>query len=368
MCRKTWAEAVLGTGIITTAVLGTAIITLAAVMLLTSRSAWAHTQTLPRCSSLPTADDFFGDDETAAISATVVADDAMQEGTTPDLMTRPGTGDSGEGNRRYRYAKITVPQLAAGELRVFSTDGAPADAILCHDSSSSPRARYQTSYDTAHSREEQAARTARADAQTAQTAAQAAQDHTNMSTAEDNARQALRAAATDLDNAASALETAGQGTRGTAEEPGTGAANTAREAAQTARDAADADETAENDNPADEITALYGDLAQMDPASGSAAGALITAAEALEGAVAADHAGFMLRATVNSGDGEYLLVLVQSDPATAEENVVPTTGPTLVVRFHGALSATLAEDRTGERIRADGDAQFHNLTVTAQAC
>lgn len=314
----------------------------------------AHTQSLPGCSGLPDLDDFFTNAETAAITVTDNGDSA-QTSATPG--TKAGTGQSKEGNKRYRYAKIIVPQLAAGELRVFSTTGPPVDAVLC--SGSSRRAYYKTTYDSEHNREEGAARTARTGAESADAAADRAQavvDKTpspttsELSTAENNARSALRSAASALDTVARALETAGQGTRGTAADPGEGNANTARAAGQTARDAATHSVTAENDNPADEISALQ-----------TAADALETAAGQLEGAVSGDHANFMLRAKVNPGEGEYILVTVQSDPATAELNVLPTDGPTLAVQFHGALSNG---SRRGS-IPKGGDIVTRTIRVTA---
>ena len=335
-----------------------------AVVLLAGQQAQAHTQSLPSCSGLP-GGDFFGDDDTAGITVEANGSSATLTGTP---TTKPGTGQSGGGNKRYRYAKITVPQLAAGELRVFSTDGAPADAILC--SGSSRRAYYKTTYDPEHNREEGAARTARTAADRAAKAAidaRALADRTtnpNPGGAENNARSALRSAASSLDTVARALETAGEGTRGTADTPGTRAANTARAAAQTARNAATHSVTEENDEPTDEITALGTVDKAGDNGRGTgtgAAGDLITAAKALEDAVSDDHAGFMLRAKVNPGEGEYILVTVQSNPATAELNIIPATGPTLAVQFHGALSAG---SRKGD-IPKGGDVDTRIIRVTA---
>ena len=38
------------------------------------------------------------------------------------LVTKKGGGTSGRGDVRYHYAKITIPALAAGELRVFDAE------------------------------------------------------------------------------------------------------------------------------------------------------------------------------------------------------------------------------------------------------
>ena len=295
----------------------------------------------------------------------------------------PGTKESQEGNERYRYAKITVPPLAAGELRVFSTDGTPVvptDAVLCQGSS--VRASYKTTYNATHRREERAARTARDDAEdaddavmTALTEAQkeataAADARTDLTGTQltnalrsietrvrsdlSTAATRLRTAATNLETAARALETAGDGTRGTADAPGEGNAGIAQTNANTARmEATEADEarkdksttdapSADDDDPDDEIEALYktapiADDDNPDPNSAAAALAqaatdLRTAAEHLEAAATAEqaHDGFELRAEVKSSDRELILVTVQSAPETAVENQL-TAGPTLAL-------------------------------------
>ena len=83
-----------------------------------------NTASTPSCSSLPTADTFF-DSATIPISAT------SSSGTT---TAAEGTATANSGNIRYVYAKITIPALAAGELRVFDsrsgTDPVSA-AALC---------------------------------------------------------------------------------------------------------------------------------------------------------------------------------------------------------------------------------------------
>ena len=331
-----------------------------AIVLLASGTAGAHTQSLPTCSGLP-ADQFFSDNATAATN--------IANGTAiVTLVTAPGTGETGEGQERFRYAKITLPALSAGELRVFSTDGAPADAILCHGSSR--HAYYQTTYDAEHNREERAARTARTNEETTRQAAitlqqriaaidtttdQAAQTRVN-SAIEDSARTQLHRAAGRLDTAVTALRNAGLDTTATAG------------AAQAARNAADNDVTAENDNPADEITALYGTITIAQDGtvttaidSGSAAQALITAAETLEGKVEDDHSGFALRAKVSAGVTEFILVTVQSDPENAVLNRLPDEGPDLGVQFHGAISTA---SRTGD-IEESGDVGQHEIAVTA---
>ena len=329
---------------------------------LISAQAWAHTQALPsRCTSLP-ADQFFMDNATAET-------DIENDTVITNLATEPGTGEAGEGLERFRYAKITLPALSAGELRVFSINGAPADAMLCHGSTR--HAYYKTTYNTAHDREEGAARTARTDEGTIRneaialqrriaaidsTAEPATQTRTR-SRIEDDARRNLRSAASKLDTAVTALKRAGLDAMAT------------ETAAQNARDAANNEVTAENDDPVDEITALYGTITVNvngtieagGRSNTSAAAALITAAEALEDAVRDDHDGFALRATVSAGVTEFILVTVQSDPENAVLDQIPDSGPELAVQFHGAISTA---SRTGD-IEESGDVGQHEITVTA---
>ena len=100
---------------------------LAVWMLLAAQSVQAHSGgvSAPRCSGLP-ADDFFGDSETEALAT---------DNLGGKLSPKPGTGSTGEGNTNYRYAKITIPAIAAGELRVFdsrsSAGAAVSAATLC---------------------------------------------------------------------------------------------------------------------------------------------------------------------------------------------------------------------------------------------
>ena len=91
---------------------------LAVFLLLGSRPAWAHTQTFS-CPSLPTAEDFFSGEALKSITDTAI---------TPERGGGSGTPEN-DGDNKYRYAKITAPQLAAGELRIF---GAHSNAVLCH--------------------------------------------------------------------------------------------------------------------------------------------------------------------------------------------------------------------------------------------
>ena len=348
--------------------------------------AGAHTQTLPGCSGLPTAEDWFEDGETINITAA----DGGQTSTGKAPKQGEGTREK-KGNEKYRYAKVTVPQLAAGELRIFTANG-PADAVLCHGSTI--RARHKATYTAVHDREEKAAIAARKAAaiataavetarKTAAAAEMQADDATteNMATeekaAESKAREGLRTAANALNAAESALNAAAKALD-TAEL--TDAAATARTDAETANEAEakarmdridkDPDPNDANGNSEDEIVNLYNagaDDESTDPASDSAAEALVTAATNLETAakeledkVKGDHAGegFKLRANVKSGDVEFILVTVQPDPKTEP---TPPAAPTLAVQFHGAISS----DSPGGRITREGTSEVHELTVTA---
>ena len=93
-----------------------------------------HVQAHPRTTSLPTpscsglpGDAFFGADKTASITASTPA-------PTGTFETKRGGGTSGTGDIRYHYAKIMIPALTAGELRVFDP-GNLSNAVLCRDSS-----------------------------------------------------------------------------------------------------------------------------------------------------------------------------------------------------------------------------------------
>ena len=95
--------------------------------LLVAQHVQAHNLSNPSCSGLPTADNFFTNTETAPLS----------NGTATATATpKKGTGESGEGNKNYYYAKITAPALTAGELAVSDTTppsamGRSSDAECC---------------------------------------------------------------------------------------------------------------------------------------------------------------------------------------------------------------------------------------------
>ena len=100
----------------------------------------SSTVSAPSCSAskiLP-ADNFFTSTETLGITASITG--------KADLATKRGT--AGEGNENYRYAKITIPTIAAGELRIFDGRTTAATnvsaATLCKGSTQI--AKYSKSY------------------------------------------------------------------------------------------------------------------------------------------------------------------------------------------------------------------------------
>ncbi len=241
-------------------------------MLLAAQPVQAHTTALPTptCSGLP-ADDFFTAPSTIGTAGTA----------SPDLDTARGTGTTAR--ERLHYAKIMIPALAAGELRVHSTE-TPTDAVLCRGTST--RATSRTDYRAHNS------------ATSAATAATNAADRAALPGASvSSARSALRSAASALTTVANAL---------------TG---------QDATDATDAAGTARTF--ADDTTNT--DTSTFETPLDNAATALTNAANDL-------HAGFQIRATVRPGDEEYVLVVAVTDAATVD--------PALAVQFNGAIEST----------------------------
>ncbi len=164
----------------------------------------AHTLTNPSCSSLPKAE-FFMDQDRNAVSV------AALSSSTPEVVsttTKKGTGDTGEGNKNYYYAKITVPALTAGELDVSDAGDGPSEAILCGrqegNVSSLP------SYASAHARAESDAAAADKAAENADD--DAAKTNPSVSTLKGDLRtaaNALEEAADDLEDIAAALRKIG---------------------------------------------------------------------------------------------------------------------------------------------------------------
>ena len=316
----------------------------------------AHTPDSPTCSGLPTAENFFAG-ATATIAPGTLA---------PELTATQGTGSAAKGgNAKYRYAKIIVPQLAAGELRVFDNRtiaGVASDAVLCHGTST--RARYRTSHPSSHT----SAESARTSALTAQMKAMTAEDNTAIT--ESSARSALNSAASALRSAASALRSAATALRRADND----------DAADTADGIADdLYDTTANDDDYDDARFAAGydvnderdtttrregvdtndSITDEQTALGEAADALDTAASNLRIAAnllhdtEAESTLFQLRAEVRPGDQEYILVTTGQD--TADE-------PDLDVQFHGAIAATsLRRNRSFTR----GNQDTIPITITA---
>ena len=344
-------------------------------LMLAAQPVQAHTSSerlpTPSCSGLP-ATAFF--DVTALIT-----DDTALANTEAEAATKQGGSVTGRGDSKYRYARITVPALAAGELRVFdaNTEG-PSDAVLCRGSTQV--ARSITSY-SAHNNAHSAAAAATRAASAATTAhdkddatdsdgagtADVVPDRTSFSAvtaALSRVRSALSAARGALGTAAGALNTAAAANpdstdRGAIEVH----ANTARTAEQNALTAHNTAITGTIDTSTDPPTvtvtvgtgtnAVYPTGATNDQklpiavrALDNALTALTNARNALDdpnavtGDVAAHlstsgslaHEGFQLRASVSPGDEEYILVVAPQNPSA-------TTYP-FNAQFHGAIADT----------------------------
>ncbi len=355
MCRTTKTGEVLGAGIIM----------LAAVLLLTGGSARAHESTVrlssPTCKNLPSEAGFL-----AAIPITATA--LAPQGSA----TRRGGGVTGRGDDKFRYARITVPALAAGELRVFgvTTDGL-SDAVLCRGSGQ--LAKSITSY-TAHNTAHAAA--ARADdnddttatdaagrataAAAAATAASTAADDTSttpsLTTRLSRARSALNTARSALNTARSALNTAGRALQAA----NAAAANitTVTNAEQAALAAYNNPNTASpptSQEDETELDAVQAALGNVSTALTSAASVLTSARGFLITAADAFHTGFQIRAPVSPGDQEYIVVAASQDPAA---------DLAVNIQFHGAIdAATPAASITGA-LRAGGTPTY-TLLISA---
>ena len=321
---------------------------LAVWTLLAAQHVRAHTTNLtnPSCSGLP-ADTFLAAANTAGI-------DQSNAGTVLTATTpKQGTDLTDEGDRDFFYAKITVPPLTAGELRVFDTGAGPSDAVLCHGSS--PRVTSRATYRSHDQSSAVTSATNAADAAgEAQVAADAAADtaagvsgtDAELNSARSTASSALSTARSRLSSAASALDAAARALRNTAnaalttaaKDAAGAAARRAELAAQVAR-TAHADNTGtppSNPSAQQRLDAVVAALrAVADALSGSPGTAdapgpaeqeLDQAAMTLGEAAGIGHSSFKIRADVQPGDISYILV--------ASANAAPT----LAVAFHGAIS------------------------------
>ena len=353
---------------------------LVAWMLLITQHVQAHDRgvrlpSLPSCSTIP--DDTFFD-----------AQADITSGAATTLATKRGTGVSGNGDIRYHYAKITIPALAAGELRVFdSVETTPSDAALCRGSRQVTRS--VTSY-TAHDNAYTAAATARRAAETAdgheENADQAGTDDSGVDrtvlsdvrAALGRLRTALNTAANNLGTAKNALNAARRAlnvfpaanTEAGAALVAETAAATAQTAAATAYNTHTLPSTSLDDD--DELTAalaaLDGIVTALTGADGAAddlgvaADNLRTAATDLEGNTAAGshHTGFKLRSEVELGDEGYVVIVAPTN--TGNPPQASTTAMTLNITFHGVIGST--SDNIDGSLSA-GDQLSQALTITA---
>ncbi len=281
--------------------------------------AFAHTGEVdtPTCTTLPSAEDFFGEDTNSdtdnivALASTdlgAIALDNDGEAITPKQGDETATG---EGHSDFYYSKITLPTLTAGRLMVTGNPGGamrPVNAVLC---GTSPAVSSIAVYDAAHRGVDTAANTAEA----AQVAAQLAQGRAN--NADTLLRQSLSELRTDLQNAKSALT-----------------------AAVTALVDADEDavETRADTQKMEIDDVLDGGV--LDDEREAAATALGNAADELEAIVTAlraagdaNHAGVDLTADLKAdpeaGEHSYIVVVAIEETATIG---------TLTVRFEGIMT------------------------------
>ena len=356
-------------------------------------------RTIPDDTTVGPSDAFFGSAQEKAITSTTA--------THSDLMTKRGVGTSPPGQRRgdqrFHYAKITIPTLAAGELRVFDPTDAggrsattPSDAILCRKGSQIASSR--KTYTGAHRSAESAASTAQdraGDARDASTvpdtptavdalnARHAANDPPTTPTQDESTAAQATDANTDvnavrsaLSRARSALIAVENALRAAARDAFTQAnRNTLTAGADAAETAADelTDELDLNETPNlttsstvipdDKDTAV--DAAQSvlagtngDDALDLAAGVLLTWAQE-------EHSGFKIRATVSPGDEEYVVVVALPNTATSPDpHIAAETALTLNVQFQGAIDTTGTADLTG-RLQSDTPLQYSIATTAA---
>ena len=351
---------------------------LAVWMLIAAQPGVAHERgtRLPSlsCSGIP--EDAFFDDEENIVSGS-------PSGT---VETKRGEGVPGRGSRTYHYAKITLPELTAGELRVFDGETTPiSDAVLCRGSS--PVVSSRMSY-SAHD----SALSAAAAATTAYEAATAAAgyhlnpdgddltsdaidltDVANLSAA----RSALSRARSALNTARSALSTARTALN---RYPGTttaaSAALDAEAAALTAYNnstppSTSLENTAELTAVREALTGADGAVPGLTAAATALAGATGDtdddgygdggAAAALFAAAGREHTGFEIRTAIAPGDNDYVVVVALENTGTPPS--APTATQTLNVAFHGAIATTATTSIDGSL--SANDQHSYDLTITA---
>lgn len=304
-------------------------------LMLTAGVGWAHTGgeplPMPTCSGLP---------ETIAspvalVAANVATYDNPTAGTQTtrlDLTTTAGDSETDNaGDSAFRYGRITVPALTAGELMVTidATSGTggsavtlPTNAILCQRDSTQVLATGSTSYAGSHADADAAGAAARTAATEAARTARLLED--------DADRATVSEVSTAVRDAIDAL--------------------VAAERALTALDEVEGQSVAQSnfDAISDEITDLraLGTISAANAYEAGTATALDEAAAALrsnaathlEAAFEDSHQGVDMTAYIDSGVEEYIVVLATDH----------TDLPDVEVRFKGLMG-------TGEVARLIGD-------------
>ena len=375
---------------------------LAVWMLLAAGPGMAHEKggaslPTPSCGTIPDdtrvapADVFFTGTQQRDITSAATAPTGLQTRRGIDQAQR-------RGDQRFHYAKITIPTVAAGELRVFDSTAAggrsettPSDAILCRKGSTIATSR--KTYTGAHRSAESAASNAQDAADRADEVANASETMTardalaarhaaagTTASPEEEAAAAAADANTDVNAVRSALTTARSAlttvenallaaaraaftdAQKTTLNNGADAAEMAAEALTTALDAEDlttASTTATSAKTA-AVTAAKGILGGTngDDALDAAAGVLLTWAQN-------EHTGFKLRATVSPGDEEYVVVVALPNIATSPNPAMATaTALDLNVSFHGAIDTTGTADLTG-RLQSDTPPDTYSILTNA---
>ena len=304
---------------------------LAVWLLLAAPPAQAHDKgarlPTPSCSSLPNAA-FFGASETLPILSDTI------DTSTETLTTKRGTDVSGSGKLQYHYAKITIPALAAGELRVFDSRTAAADtlsdAVLCRKGRQI--AQYRKSY-TSHDNAITAATNALNAAKAATASEAAAAAETDADEAAKDRRAALRTARDKLLAAERDLRAIGATTNANDARDNANAANSAAAGAATALSQALTDAAGDLASVSADTTTL----SDLSPATTTGT----AAADALLGAANNVHSVFQLRAPVSPGDEEYIVVVALPNVAAVGlPKQATATGFSLHVAFHGAITTT----------------------------
>ena len=399
---------------------------LAVWILLAAQPAQAHDRgtrlpSLSSCSNLPDA--AFFTTPTTTLPSVAIRSDGFTGASSP---TKRGGGTSGRGGDKYRYAKITVPALTAGELRVFDATEAtgtpaivpPSDALLCRGSTTVARSiTSYTAHDSAYSNATSASNSAKtvynagifgdynddtdSDGEDDGTAGNDARDGVTrtkdtaidatsfsaVSGALTRVRRGLNTARTALTAAVRALNTAAKADPDSAsiiEGYITSAANAEQDASTAYNDTVTADGDTTGTNPVYSPgatneqklpiakQALDNALSALGFGAGTSAvaladatgaiGALNTASTNLRtNAAPLAHAGFKLRAQVEPGDEEYIVV-VASENAATDLNFAYT--------FNGAIdstsvSATPAGTQKIEASLTSAKVDRYMLTVTA---